>query len=102
MSNEIDLDINNYNNKELLQFLDYNNSVPHNEEEIIQKYEYKITNIANVDMRDYEKEKFINFISEVKDKVINNIFRKPKRQEYDSGELIKTNKNFMNYENSIT
>jgi hypothetical protein len=102
MLSEIDLDVNNYNNKELLQFLDYNNSVPHNEEEIKQKYEYKITSIANADMRDYEKEKFINFISEVKEKVINNIFKQPKRQEYDSGELIKTNKNFMNYENSIT
>ena len=102
MSGVVDLDVSSYSNKELLNFLDFSNSIPHNKEIIIEKYDTKIAYIANSDLRKTEKDEFISFITEVKEKVINIYFNKKERQEYNSGELIKNSENFMKYDNNIT
>ena len=102
MNNHLDLDINNYNNKELLSLFDYNDTIPHNKEEIINKYNLKISAIVNSDLRDREKENYSLFIEEVKNKIINSLFDNTILQQYSTGELIINKKNFMNFENNIS
>lgn len=72
----IDLDVDNYNTKELLGLLDFNDNVPHNIEELNEKYEAKAHVISGSEtLSTIKKHKMIDFFKDIKDRLVDNLFK---------------------------
>ncbi len=72
----IELDVDNYNTKELLGLLDFNDNVPHNIEELNEKYEAKAHVISGSEtLSTIKKHKMIDFFKDIKDRLVDNLFK---------------------------